>query len=49
MGVFSRGHAADKHIDPTVLLQARQSLDMFPLLRQVQVATDFAKSVAGRG
>ena len=41
-------HAADKKIDPNALLQARLFPDMFPLLRQVQVATDFAKSVSAR-
>jgi hypothetical protein len=41
-------HATDKKIDPNALLQARLFPDMFPLLRQVQVATDFAKSVSAR-
>lgn len=41
-------HAAEKKIDPNALLQARLYPDMFPLLRQVQVATDFAKSVSAR-
>jgi hypothetical protein len=44
----AESHAADKKIDPNALLQARLYPDMFPLLRQVQVATDFAKSVAAR-
>ena len=44
----AEAHAADKKIDPNALLQARLYPDMFPLLRQVQVATDFAKSVAAR-
>ncbi len=35
-------------IDPNALLQARLFPDMFPLLRQVQVATDFAKGVSAR-
>ena len=40
---------AEAHkIDPAALLQARLFPDMFPLLRQVRVACDFAKSVAGR-
>ncbi len=38
----------NKKIDPTVLLQARLYPDMFALLRQVQVASDFAKSVSAR-
>ena len=44
----AEAHAADKKIDSNALLQARLYPDMFPLLRQVQVATDFAKSVAAR-
>lgn len=41
-------HAADKKIDPNALLQARLFPDMFSMLRQVQVASDFAKSVSAR-
>ena len=41
-------HATDKKIDSNALLQARLFPDMFPLLRQVQVASDFAKSVSAR-
>ena len=41
-------HATDKKIDPNALLQARLFPDMFNLLRQVQVASDFAKSVSAR-
>ena len=41
-------HAAEKKINPDALLQARLFPDMFPLLRQVQVASDFAKSVSAR-
>ncbi len=41
-------HAEAKKFDPLVLLQSRLSPDMFPLTRQVQIASDFAKSVAGR-
>ena len=41
-------HVTAKKIDPTALLQARLYPDMFPLLRQVQVATDFSKSVSAR-
>ncbi len=44
----AEAHAADKHFDPEVLLQARLFPDMFPLLRQVQIAADFAKSVPAR-
>ena len=44
----AEAHAAAKKIDPNALMQARLFPDMFPLLRQVQVATDFAKSVSAR-
>lgn len=44
----AEAHVNAKKIDPNALLQARLYPDMFPLLRQVQVATDFAKSVAAR-
>ena len=44
----AEAHVAEKKIDPNALLQARLFPDMFPLLRQVQVATDFAKSVSAR-
>lgn len=44
----AEAHAAEKKIDPPALLQARLYPDMFPLLRQVQVACDFAKGAAAR-
>jgi hypothetical protein len=40
--------AEAKKIDPKVLLDSRLAPDMFPLVRQVQLATDFAKGGAGR-
>jgi len=40
--------AAAKKIDPAVLLNTRLAPDMFPLVRQVQVATDLAKNGAAR-
>jgi len=40
--------AAGKKIDPSVLLNTRLAPDMFPLVRQVQVATDLAKNGAAR-
>ncbi len=46
--VKAEAHASAKKIDPNALLQARLFPDMFALLRQVQVATDFAKSVSAR-
>jgi uncharacterized protein len=44
----AEAHAIEKKIDPNAYLQARLFPDMFHLLRQVQVATDFAKSVSAR-
>lgn len=41
-------YCAAKKIEPVVLMQSRLSLDMFPLVRQVQIACDFAKSVPAR-
>lgn len=41
-------HAAAKKIDDAVLLGARLYPDMFPLSRQVQLATDFARGTAAR-
>jgi hypothetical protein len=41
-------HASARKIDPAVLLSMRLSPDMFPLMRQVQTATDFAKAIASR-
>ncbi|WP_163341796.1 DUF1993 family protein, partial [Stenotrophomonas maltophilia] len=35
--------AEAKKVDPKVLLDSRLAPDMFPLVRQVQLATDFAK------
>ena len=40
--------AAAKKIDPSVLLNSRLAPDMFPLTRQVQIATDLAKNGASR-
>lgn len=41
-------HAATHSIDPDAYLQARLYPDMFPLLRQVQIAADFARGIAAR-
>ena len=41
-------HIADKKIDPNALLQARLFPDMFPLIRQVLIAADFAKGACAR-
>jgi len=44
----AQAHAVARKIEPDALLQARLFPDMFPLLRQVQIACDFAKSVPAR-
>jgi hypothetical protein len=41
-------HVAEKNIEPNALLQARLFPDMFPLVRQVQIAADFSKGVSSR-
>jgi hypothetical protein len=41
-------HAAAKSIEPDALLQARLYPDMFPLLKQVQIAADFARGISAR-
>ena len=40
--------ATARKIDPDVLINARLSPDMFPLKKQVQLASDFAKGAAAR-
>lgn len=44
----AEAYATEKKINPTVLLEARLYPNMFPLSRQVQIATDFARSVPAR-
>ena len=41
-------HAEAKKIDPAVLVGSRLYPDMFPLVKQVQIATDAAKGGAAR-
>jgi hypothetical protein len=41
-------HAAQRKVDPAVLLATRLFPDMFPLLRQVQLTGDFAKGTVAR-
>ncbi|HXF53438.1 MAG TPA: DUF1993 domain-containing protein [Hyphomicrobiaceae bacterium] len=41
-------HADARKIEPAALLQDRLFPDMWPLVRQVQIACDFAKGVAAR-
>ena len=49
-GVLDKGarHAEAKGIDPAVLLGSRLYPDMFPLTRQVQIASDNAKGPSAR-
>jgi hypothetical protein len=44
----AEAYAIEKKFEPKVLLDARLFPDMFPLIRQAQVAADFAKSVSAR-
>jgi len=41
-------YAAERKIEPAVLLNARLAPDMHPLVRQVQIATDSVKGCAAR-
>ena len=41
-------HAEAKKIDPAVFVNARIAPDMFPLSRQIQIATDHAKGASAR-
>jgi hypothetical protein len=42
------GYAEQKKFDPEVLVNMRLAPDMFPLLRQVRIACDFAKGAVAR-
>ena len=44
----AEAYAEQRKIEPSVLLGTRLIPDMFPLLRQVQLAADFAKNTAAR-
>ena len=48
--VLAKGaaHAAEKKIDESVFLGSRLYPDMFPLLKQVQIAADFGKGPVAR-
>ena len=41
-------HVAASSIEPDALLQARLYPDMFPLIKQVQIAADFARGISAR-
>ena len=41
-------HAEAKKIDPAIFINARLAPDMYPLSRQIKIATDMAKGCAAR-
>jgi hypothetical protein len=41
-------HAVARKIDPSVILGARLTLDMYPFSRQVQLSSDYAKGASAR-
>ncbi len=41
-------YALAKEVDPSVLVESRLIIDMYPLKRQVQIATDMSKGAAAR-
>ena len=50
VGILEKGakYAETKKIDPSVLVNSRLSPDMFPLFKQVQIASDIAKRGAAQ-
>src|SRR5580698_10243101 len=44
----AEAHALAKKIEPDVFINARLAPDMFPLSRQIQIATDGVKGCAAR-
>lgn len=44
----ANAHVVEKSIDPQALLQARLFPDMFPMIKQVQIAADFARGITAR-
>lgn len=44
----AQAHVSDKKIEPAALLQASLYPGMFPLVKQVQIASDNAKGIAAR-
>ena len=50
LAVLRKGeaHAETKRFDPAVLVTSRLAPDMFPLVRQIQIATDQAKGCVSR-
>ena len=50
IGILEKGaaHAEAKKIDPSVLVNARLYPDMFPLVKQIQIASDVARIGSSR-
>jgi uncharacterized protein len=46
--IKAEAYAESKNIDPAALITARLFPDMYPLARQVQIASDMAKGAAAR-
>ena len=46
--IQAQAHAVARSIEPDALLQARLYPDMFPLLKQVQIAADFSRGITAR-
>ena len=44
----AEAHAESKKLDPSIFIHARLFPDMFPLSRQIQIATDTVKGCAAR-
>ena len=44
----AEAYAANRKIDPEVLLNSRLAPDMYPFVRQIQIAADLAKGAAAR-
>jgi len=44
----AEAYAGNRKIDPEVLLNYRLAPDMFPFVRQIQIAADLAKGAAAR-
>jgi hypothetical protein len=45
---IGEAYAAKKKIEPSVMINARLIADMYPLIKQVQIATDMSKGAAAR-
>ena len=50
IGILKKGeaHSSEKNIEPTVLINSRLYPDMFPLAKQIQIASDVSRKSAAR-